>query len=552
MRETIVIGHKNPDTDSVCAAHCYAALKNTIDAERSHVAGRCGNLNRQTRFVFERLGVEPPRLFTDIHPRVSDVMTRNVVSITPDEPVFHAMKNIEELKIRIMPVTEGERYRGLISLHEITDFLISDDIDKKPEYLFRADNFARVLRGRFHSSGDENEFTARLMIGAMPFDLFRRFSESHDPGKTVLVVGKRTDIIQFAVSGNFPAIVISGIPAGEDLGIDTSGYRGWIYLSEMETAETFRRLMMSSPVRSIMNTRIPGVSGADYLDAARDVLISMDHRGVPVLDEDRLVGILTRSDLIKRNARRLILVDHNELSQAVDGAENAEICEIVDHHRLGTIKTRTPIYVYAKPVGSTCTLVYQLYSINGIRPDRTTAGLLLAGILSDTAILKSPTSTPEDVRAVEELSILAEIDHSLFGVDIFSAAENISTREPDGVIASDFKVYRDFGVATGIGQVEVVSLESIEETGRSLLDALSKVASRQGLQWAMLLVTDIVKQDSVLLTSGYAPAERLLSYQRIGENLYSLPGVLSRKKQLLPEVLRVLEDLARNKNLRSS
>lgn len=546
MRETIIIGHKNPDTDSVCAAFCYAMLKTIADPSRSYVAGRCGNLNRQTRFVFERIGAEPPRLFADIYHRVGDVMTRGVVSMRPDEPVFQAMKNIEELKIRILPVSENGNYLGLISLHEIADFLISEDIDKKPEYLFRADNFASVLKGRLYADGSRSEFTARLMVGAMPFDTFKRFSEAHDPAGTVLIVGMRSDIIEFAATLKFPAIVVTGVRPGEDLGLDTSGFRGWIYLTEMETAEAFRRLMLSAPVSSIMNTGVPSLAPDEQLDAARDTLMNLDHRGVPVLEEGRLVGILTRSDLIKRNARRLILVDHNELAQAVDGAENAEICEIIDHHRLGTIKTRTPIYVYAKPVGSTCTLVHQLFGINGIEADTTVSSLLLAGILSDTAILKSPTTTAEDVRAVEELVSVTGLDYKSFGVEIFGAAESIMSRDPASVISSDFKVYREFGVSTGIGQVEVVSLDTVEDVSDDLHQALLDTRNRNNLDWAMLLITDIVSQNSVLLSSGFTPAERRLSYQRTGDKLFFLPGVLSRKKQLLPEVLRVLEELARS------
>ncbi len=546
MRETIVIGHKNPDTDSVCAALCYAALKSIVDPSRPYIAGRCGNLNRQTRFVLERVGVEPPRLFSDIHRRVGDVMTREVITMPPDEPVFHAMKTIEGLKIRIIPVTDGAAYNGLISLHEIADFLISDDIDIRPEYLFRPDNFARVIKGRVRTVGELDEFTARIMVGAMPFESFKKYSEAHDPSATVLVVGGRNDIMDYALSMNFPAIIITGILSGDESIHIPKGYRGWIYLSELETAETFRRLMLSAPVRSIMNTGVPFLSPDDYLDTARDTLLGLDHRGVAVLDEGRLVGILTRSDLIKRAARRLILVDHNELGQAVDGAENAEICEIIDHHRLGTIKTRTPIYVYAKPVGSTCTLVYQQYRINGIEPMPSIASLLLAGVLSDTAILKSPTTTSEDVRAAEELSAISGMDYSAFGVEIFGAAESLDSRDPAAVISSDFKIYREFGVSIGIGQVEVVSLDTMDSLANQLFEALIDAGTRQKLDWTMLLITDIVSQNSVLLSSGFHPAERLLSYQRTGERVFSLPGVLSRKKQLLPEVLRVLEELARS------
>ncbi len=327
--------------------------------------------------------------------------------------------------------------------------------------------------------------------------------------------------------------------------IDFTGYKGWVYLSDLDTAETLRNLQLSIPAKSFMKTDVPHLTEDDYLDAAGETLMSVDHKGLPVTNDGRLIGIFTRSDIIKKVQKELILVDHNELSQAVDGAETARITEIIDHHRLGgTIKTKTPIHFYAKPVGSTCTLVSQLYKINGLEPDPKTAAVLLSGILSDTVILKSPTTTKQDVEAVHELAGIAGLDFEKYGVEMFSSTDNLKSRTPEDIIGTDFKVFSEYGRTVGIGQVEVVNLEELDDVKQTLLEGLDKVKEEKGLIWSMLLVTDIIREESVLLSSGYQLGEKLLSYKQSGDRRFYLPGVLSRKKQLLPEVLRVLEELS--------
>ncbi len=544
METIFVIGHKNPDTDSICSAYCYAHLKNLIDGSVSYKAVRCGNLGRQTRFVFEKAGVTPPEFIRDVIPRVNDIMTREVVSVGVDEPVYHVMRNMEELKIRITPVlgTDG-LFSGVITFFEIANFYLGDDISLKPRYLFRAENFGKVLRGTMVKRGDRKEFTAGIVIGAMPYERSISLLKNLVPEETVLVSGKRPEIIRFALEQQMPAIVITGVEDASELDFDFENYRGWVFISKLDTAETHRLLMFCAPTKSIMNERIPGVREGDSVEYTRDLMLQTGFRGLPVLDGNRLVGIVTRSDLIKKRMKKLILMDHNELAQAVDGAENAEIVEIIDHHRLGTIRTHTPIYVYAKPVGSTCTLVYQLYRYHGAPLDPANACLLLAGVLSDTAFLKSPTTTPDDQTAVGELARISGLDWEKLGQEIFSSADSMRVRVPREIVAADFKVYTEFGTAVGIGQVEVVSLEEVSEVKDALVKALYGMKSERSLDWAMLLVTDIIHEDSLLLATDFPPGEAMLRYNAVEKNAYSLPGVLSRKKQLLPEILRVLEDL---------
>lgn len=544
MPEIYVVGHKNPDTDSIASAYGYAKLKNVLDPENIYTAARCGNLNKQTRFIFDKFGITPPVFIKDVYPRVSDVMTRKVIAIDENEPVFGVIRNIDELKIRITPVVEGGNvFKGVVSIFELSDFLATKDVTTKPVFHFRAENFEKVIGGYSYVRGKKEEFKASVMIGAMPYERFKARMEAQQSKEIVLIVGKRRDIIEYAVKSQLPAIILTGIKDENDVDLDFTGYEGWVFISELDTAETVRRLQLSIPTKAVMKKDIPSVDEHDYLEEVKDKLLQIDHKGLPVLRDNRLIGIVTRSDLIKKTQKGLILMDHNEISQAVDGAETAVIHEIVDHHRLGTIKTKTPIHFFAKPVGSTCTLVYQQYMINGTEIDKDTASILLSGILSDTVILKSPTTTEEDRKAVKALAETAGLNYEEYGVEIFSATDSLKTRDPQNIINTDFKIYEEYGVKVGISQVEVVTLQEMDEVKDILLEAIKKNTSDKSLDWGMLLVTDIIMEKSILLTTGFEAGEKILAYNKTEDRCFDLPGVLSRKKQLLPEILRVLEEL---------
>lgn len=545
MEEIIVVGHKNPDTDSVCSAYCYAHLKNCLAPQTSYRPARCGTLNQQTRFVFERLNLKPPLFIKDVYAKVADVMSREVRSVAVDSPVMKVVENIEKHKIRLTPVLDGQgRYAGMVSMMEVADFLMSGGA-ARPVYEFKQQNFSKVLSGAYLLRGHRETFKASLVVGAMPYERFVERVSSLSHSESLLVVGERLDIIRFAIEHQFAAIILTGFRPGEEVRIDFSDYQGTVFISDLDTAATLRKIVLSVPAESIMNTRIPAINESDYLEEIKTRILKSGHRGFPVVDEQGcLSAIVTRSDLLQRVSKRLILMDHNELSHAVDGAEKAEICEIIDHHRLGTAKTKLPVYFYAKPVGSTCTLVYQLYKINQVEIKKEIAALLLSGVLADTVILKSPTTTTEDVAAVAELSEIAGLDHLEYGREVFSSADNLKDRNPDEVINADFKIYEDFGLQVGIGQVEIVNIREIDDSFSALLAALKAVVAEKRLDWGMLLVTDIISGRSQLITYGLDMIEPLIAYRKLQDNLFDLPGVLSRKKQLLPEILRVIEELS--------
>ncbi len=540
MEDIIVIGHKNPDTDSICAAYCYAHLKNRVDPLNRYTAYRCGNVNRQTRFVFEEVNLQPPEILKDVYPKVSDIMTRNVITAHPDDPLLSIVTHIQKDRVRIIPIVSGDSYyEGVVSFAELAEFYFSATSVDKPLYYFRPENFISTIPGDCIKKGLSKEFEGHIVIGAMESAQSLNVLKSVVPEKTVLIVGNRKTIIEFAMQHNFAAIIVTGT---QDFNYDISNFKGWVYLSKLDTFNTLRLLTLSIPCRHIMK-QSETILPHNTVQQVREKLLKSEYRGLPVCENGTLKGIITRSDIIKPYAKKLILVDHNELSQAVEGAETAHIIEIIDHHRLGAIKTTTPIFVYAKPVGSTCTLVYELYKYNAIHPEPHIALLLCSGILSDTAMLLSPTSTHMDKKALEELSSIAGIQYQEYGKKLLLSTESLKIMDPMYAVSNDCKVYQEYGISVAISQVEVITLDDVEIVKESLLKALSQFAQNKNVHWALLLVTDITSQNSVLFSTAFE-GEQKLNYVSIGPHMYNLPGILSRKKQLLPEILRVLEELS--------
>ncbi|MCG8481298.1 MAG: DHH family phosphoesterase, partial [Spirochaetales bacterium] len=310
-----------------------------------------------------------------------------------------------------------------------------------------------------------------------------------------------------------------------------------------DTAETIRLLRLSSPVQTIMDDDIPRLDAHTLFDHVKNDLLNSKYRGLPVFEEGRFIGMVSRRSFIERPRRKLIMVDHNEVSQAVAGAEEAEILEIVDHHRLAPPSTTQPIAVTTRVVGSTCTLIYEEFANRGLGLDRDAAILLLSGIISDTVNLHSPTTTEADRRAVYRLETITGISAAEHAKRLFAQLKALEKREPQEIVLSDFKEYTHAGVSFGIGQVEVTTLSDSDTYRPRLVSALDTVGRDKGLTWTMIMVTDVMKRNSMLLTSDYEEAESSLPFAKVADHTYNMPGVVSRKKQLLPEVMRLLSEL---------
>ena len=529
--------------DSVCSAHCYSILKNRIDPDNRYIPIRCGHMNRQTKMVFSRLGVTPPRLMANISPQVSDVARRDIPTLDVKDPVFTAIKTLDENNLSMIPIFEDDaEFKGIVSIHEITGFLMSDTLEKRPAYRFRVNNFKRVLPGYFYRRGQVQEFDAPVMTGAMPYEISKERIKEMLPLKPLLVIGMREDILSYAVEQQFPAIILTGMEKDEVIKVDFSGYKGTLFISHTDTAETIRLLRLSTSIGNVMNSSPLTLESSQSYDEAKKMLVNSRLRGIPVFEDGQFSGIVTRRCFIEKPRKNLIMMDHNEIEQSVPGAEQTEILEILDHHRLGNSRTKEPIYVYARPVGSTCTIVYTHFKMYQQEVDPQTAALLVSGILSDTVLLKSPTTTDLDRETVKELLEIAGLGLDEFGQELFSQNSSLQESKPRDVLAADFKIYRE-ELNIGISQAEVVTLEDIEFVKESYLDAMETLKTKKKLDCVMLLVTNVIKSESFLLLTPHREIEEKLIYNKISDNLYDLPGILSRKKQLLPEILRVLEEL---------
>ncbi|MBP5551933.1 MAG: DHH family phosphoesterase, partial [Spirochaetales bacterium] len=301
-----------------------------------------------------------------------------------------------------------------------------------------------------------------------------------------------------------------------------------------------RRLRMAACVKSLMGKQGNPLQKSDLFDDAKDMLVSSSLRGLPVFDGESFVGFVTRRCFLRKPKYDVILVDHNEASQSIRGIEEANIVEVIDHHRVDAVKTDSPILFDVEPLGSTCTIVHQLYLRNGLIPDAVTAKVLLTGIICDTLILKSPTTTSIDISSANQLASMCEItDLMAFGKELFSHSESLSTRDPESVIKSDFKTYTENGVKIGVGQCEVPFLSDLNDYKDTYLAALVDTNKAKGMNWALLMITDVLRGDSVLLSSD-SKFEKKVSYTLISDHVFDMKGVLSRKKQLLPEILHAV------------
>ncbi len=544
MRKTYVLGHRNPDTDSVCAPYSYAWLKTKLNPGELYIPGVLGSLNPQTEYIFSRLGIQAPDLIRDVYPKAEDVMLQDIQTVHENDPVGLATKLVDEHKIRTIPVVDDEcKYSGLITVLGLAQYFMPKHYEARPHYQLRPENFIKVIPGFYLQKGMVSEVEIPLMVGAMAFDTFIRRLEqsmtSSHPEHPLLIVGNRPDIIDFSLRQDFEIIILTGMSREECAALDLKGFQGWIYVSNVDTAETIRLLRTSIPVKAIANRDHPSLKPGTGLSEIKKIMKNADHHGLAVLDKGRLLGLVTNSCLIDPPRHQVIMVDHNEASQSVEGIEDAEITEILDHHRLGSIRSNRPIYVYAHPLGSSCTIVYKHYLSAGITPPGDIAALMLSGILSDTIILRSPTTTPDDIAAARALAKIAELDLEEWGTDIFRHAASLTSSDPDKAVSGDFKIYTENGVRVGIFQMEVITLNDLNSVKTDFLEALERVRQKFALDWALLLITDIIGEESILLSTDYPKAEELI-YHPLDRSSYHLPGVLSRKKQLLPEILHVL------------
>lgn len=541
-----VVGHRNPDTDSVCSAIAYADLRRQQGVLNIQPA-RAGNLNPQTEFVLERLGVPAPKLLADVHPRIRDIVTEEAITIHESEPMSKAIELYHKHNIRMLPVVDHNSHpKGILLLKTASEvFLVPTEPEKMRRVRASLTSIQNCLEATaYHMKDAAQVEDFNLYVGARCEASFSRWVDEIVPEKTILVTGDRAGIQKMAIDAGVRLLIVSGnssvgaelVKAAQEKGVS-------ILVSAFDTANCVWLTRMATPVGELLERDYLRVSPNDLLDDLRLKLLHSKQSGaIVVTPDDQVCGIATKSHLIKSSPVKLILVDHNELSQAVPGAEKVEILEVIDHHRLGNFHTDLPIRFINQPLGSTCSLVATLYQQAGISPQPEIAGLLLSGLLSDTVILKSPTTTDIDRQLVPWLEKHAGLEHQSFGGEIFASgslmASGASARD---LLLADFKEYTAGDNLLGLGQAEVVNFQSFLERREELQAELQAVLDEKGYALAALLVTDIVMETSLLLTAGSRELPYIIGYPQVDKNLYRLKGVLSRKKQLVPHLMKVFK-----------
>ncbi len=546
--QTIVIGHRNPDMDSICAAVGYARLKQLLGVPNV-IAARAGNTNPRIDFVLEKFGVPAPVFLSDVSPRVSDVMEHQAASVRADASVYDALHLIEEKQLRGLPVTDDQhRCLGLLSAFKISHHLFPprEEAARARVIVASLASIVETFGGRV-VAGELTTGTAELLlvVGAMNADSFSNRLRGHGGAAVVLFVGDRDDIQMRAIEAKVRAIVVTGglpVLRGVERAAREAGVA--VVSSPHDTATTV--LLARGAVRAerMVETEFTSFAPDTPLTNARERAAASTSLVFPILGEGGvLVGLLTKSDFLKAVPRQLVLVDHNELAQAVAGADQIPIVEIIDHHRLGGFASDLPIHFWNNPVGSTSTIVALCYEQMGVAVPPEIAGLLMAGVIADTLNLTSPTATPADVRLLRQLAAVARTDPAQLAEQIFSVGSPLLTLTAAQAVAADCKAYEAHGRRFTVSQIEELSFGRFAEKQAGLVQALERHARARGLFFAALLVTDINTQDSLLLVSGPPELLAQINFPARGPQLWELAGVVSRKKQLLPYLLQCLAGL---------
>jgi manganese-dependent inorganic pyrophosphatase len=539
MSEIFVIGHRNPDTDAICSAIGYAEFKRRTGMPEA-VAARCGDTNDRIDFVLNTFGMPAPRFIASVSPTISDVMQRRILSVTPDATAAEALRLMDTSNIRILPVLDEERRcRGLLSLFKLSKFLFpaANHLGDSRRILSSLENLAQTLQGelpvKFEAKREEDLI---MLIGAMSVESFADRLETFLREKLIVVVGDRLDIQEAAINEHVRLLIVTGGLAIENR-ILQAARRNQVSIisSPHDTATTAALCRAAVAVRHVLNEEFISFREHEPLAAVRDEATASGHQVFPVLDaENKVAGVLSKADFLKTVTRKLILVDHNELSQAVQGADEVEIIEIIDHHRIGALSTHQPILFRNEPVGSTSTIVADCFFRSGIELAPAIAGLLLAGVVSDTLNLTSPTTTPRDADILKKLEELSRVNARDFTERLFASGSLLTLKAAPQAITTDCKEYIQDDVKFSIAQIEEVGFDQFWKRKNELLEALENYRRERGYFFSGLLVTDVVKQSSLLLVVGDQDFIKRIDYPRLEPGIYELLAVVSRKKQLLP------------------
>jgi manganese-dependent inorganic pyrophosphatase len=541
-RIVYVIGHRNPDTDSVCSAIAYAHFKNVTDKRYFYTPARAGKINDETKFILDRFGVPVPNEMESIAATVDDLEMKKPVSINLRDSIQALALLMRDSGVRSLPVVDDTgRVIGLVGLKDIAKhYMDSVGFSDLSEMPINLDIFIKTLDGRVISNTKRTEYlSGRVVTAAMQKGTVLNRIRPGD----IVITGDQQDIqLDVVRTGCSALIVTDSMPVGTDV-IAAAQERGTVIISSPHAAfATVQLMTMSEPVGVIMCRNITSVGLYTPITELRKRILESEYRSVVVADSDtRLIGFVTRTDILKPVRKRAILVDHNEVSQAVDNIEEAEILEIIDHHRVGDISTVAPIFVYNDPVGSTCSVVAGMMLLHQIDIPKEIAGILLSGILSDTLLLTLSTTTERDREAADRLSEIAGVDWKSYGKELLHASINLENKTPAELIAADFKEFQIGGRKLGISQMMVLDCKEIDLREEDLLAELERLRLANGYDLTALLVTNPVSSshERVLLKGEAWMVEKAFNV-KVEDDTCILPRVMSRKRDFIPALGQAL------------
>lgn len=540
-----VIGHRNPDTDSVVSAAAYARLKTALGTPRCFAA-RAGKANPQTEYIFDRFGVVLPEYLSDLVPKVEYYLRDPPATTHEHVPLWEALERMETDNLKVLPIVGADgAYRSLLHYNAFArNILKKINPHKKAVILTSIDLLLKTLRAQPIVSFDQAEVRKSLIVvAASAEDSFRAHLDAEMPENALVIVGDRFDIQKYCIERKVRALIVTnGNTLDKDLKELAERNRVSVMISPFDTSSTALLIIYSTPVGAMGDETVTVARSRDPLRKIRTPLSQSASRCLPVVDEEnRVVGVLHEGDLIVEPNVEVIMVDHNEPAQAIEGIENYKILEVIDHHRLGNLSTRYPITFINKVVGATSTIIVNLYREHRVPLDRSIASILLCGILADTLVLQSATTTDTDREAAEYLSSITGLEIEALGADLMAAASMIGSRPADELVRMDLKEYEEKGASFTVSQVETDTPEDLVARKAEILTELASIRTSGNRLFSALMVTDVTELTSLLFVEGEKAFMGALAFPKAEEKVYVLKDIVSRKKQLMPLLAELVE-----------
>lgn len=537
-KEVYVLGHRNPDTDSICSAIAYADVKNKENDGNHYVAARAGQISSETSYVLQRFGMRQPTYVNNIGTRVRDMEIRKIPGINEGISMKKAWSMMAEMNAVTLPIVDANNVLdGIITINDIaTSYMENQDSTMIAKAKTPYGNILETLEAKMLVGDPDAVFEhGNVVIAVANPDVMENYIEKDD----MVITGNRYESQLSAIeSGAGCILVCLGAEVSRSIQKLARDNNCAVLTTPLDTYTVAHRISQCMPVKAFMRTKdLVTFTPSDYTDAIKDTMQNTRIRDFPVIDKNgKYVGMISRRNLLGIRKRSVILVDHNERSQAVENIENAEILEIIDHHRIGSLETMAPVYFRNEPVGCTATIVYSIYKEKGFKVPPQIAGLLCSAILSDTLMFRSPTCTMLDRAAAEALSAIAGIDCQSFGIEMFTAGSNLKDKTPEEIFYQDYKKFEFGDVTFGVGQINSMSGSELDELERRLRPYLEKSCREHGLSMMFFMLTNIIEESTRLMC--YGESADMLVEDAFGRapkaGTIWLKGVVSRKKQLIP------------------